>query len=238
VLRFARFCAVALAVLAAAALTAAPVPKGAKQPVAAAYIHAADGTTAGAFQKLLESEGFTVDLLAHDAVAKADLSKYGLLVVGHDTEHAKWRDAAAAVEKSGKPVLGLGEGGYAAFGMDGLRLAIGGPNGWHGNDAAVRPVDAARSPLWAAAGLTDGKAVTLYEKTNHVGIHLPNPPADVVPLGREAVSPDHYALARQGDRFVLWGFTAGPDAMTADGRKLFAAACRYTAALGRASDKK
>ncbi len=134
-------------------------------------------------------------------------------------------------------MLGLGEGGYTAFGKDGLKLAIGAPHGWHGNDAAVLPVDAAKSPLWAAAGVPDGKTVKLYEATGHVGICLPNPPADVGLLGREEVSLKHYALVRQGDRFVLWGFTAGPDAMTADGRKLFVATCRYTAGLGRANDK-
>lgn len=234
--RSARFPAVALAVLTAAALIAAPVPKVAKQKkVEMAYIHAADQKAAGAFKTMLDDEGFTVELLAHDAVAKADLSKYGLLVVGNDTENSQWGDAAAAVEKSGKPVLGLGEGGYTAFGKDGLKLAIGGPHGWHGTDAAVLPVDAAKSPLWTAAGLPDGKAVKLYGATGHVGICLPNPPADVGLLGREEVSPKHYALVRQGDRFVLWGFTAGPDAMTADGRKLFVATCRYTAGL--ANDK-
>lgn len=82
-------------------------------------------------------------------------------------------------------MLGLGEGGYAAFGNGGLKLAIGAPNGWHGTDAAVLLVDAAKSPPWAAAGVTDGKAVTLYEATGHVGICLPDPPADVVLLGRE-----------------------------------------------------
>jgi hypothetical protein len=93
--------------------------------------------------------------------------------------------------------------------MDGLKLAIGGPHGWHGTDAAVLPVDA-KSPLWA--GLTDGKAVKLYEATSHVGIKVVNPPADVVLLGREEVSKQHYPLIRQ-DRFVLWGFTDGPDAL-------------------------
>jgi hypothetical protein len=100
-----------LAMLVPALAVAAPVPKAAKQKVEVAFVHAADEKAAGAFKKLLDDEGFTVELIKQEAVAKADLSKYGLLVVGSDTEHSKWKDAAAAIEKSGKPVVGLAEGG-------------------------------------------------------------------------------------------------------------------------------
>jgi hypothetical protein len=33
---------------------------------------------------------------------------------------------------------------------------------------------------------------------------------------------------------VLWGFTAAPDRMTAEGKQLFIHTCRYTEALGTA----
>ncbi len=79
-----------LSLLVPAFALAAPVPKVAKQKVEVAYIHAADQKAAGAFKKRLDDEGFTVELLAHDAVAKADLSKYRLLMVGNDTENSKW----------------------------------------------------------------------------------------------------------------------------------------------------
>ena len=100
--RIARFTAVALAVLTAVALCAAPVPKGANLRVAVAYIHAANEKAAGAFKTVLDTEGFTVALLKHDAVAKADLTKYGLLVVGNDTENSAWGDAAPIVRPVGE----------------------------------------------------------------------------------------------------------------------------------------
>jgi hypothetical protein len=217
--------------------SAPPVPKTPERKIAVAYIHSADEKVAGDFKKMLDGEGFTVDLVTHTAAAKTDFSKYGLVVIGSDAEQASWKDAAAVVEKSGKPVLGLGEGGYSFFGNNGLRLGIGSPHGWHGIDSTVIPVDAAKSPLWKSAALSGEKPVKLYESTKHVGIHLPTPPADVVLLGREEVSPNHYTMVRQGGRFVLWGYTAGPGDMTEDGRKVFVATCRYTAGLSREKAK-
>ena len=42
---------------------------------------------------------------------------------------------------------------------------------------------------------------------------------------------NHYVLVRQGPRHVLWGFTAGPDDMTREGRQLFVHTCRFTQEL-------
>jgi hypothetical protein len=53
-------------------------------------------------------------------------------------------------------------------------------------------------------------------------------------LGREPEGATHYVLVGQGPRQVLWGFTAPPDQMTAEGKQLFVNTCRYTAALGAA----
>jgi hypothetical protein len=217
-------------------MTAPPPPKPPERKIVVAFVHDADEKLAGEFKKLLDGEGFSVELVAQSGAAKTDFSKFGLVMIGHDTKEAGWKDVAATVEKSGKPVLGLGEGGFWFFGHRGLKLGIGDPHGWHGVDTAVVPVDASKSPLWTATAQSD-KPVKLYEKTRHVGIYLPTPPADAVLLGREEVSPKHYPLVRQGDRFVLWGFTAGPADMTADGRKVFVATCRYTADLSRSNAK-
>jgi len=78
------------------------------------------------------------------------------------------------------------------------------------------------------------EAVALYTKTGHVGIYLPKPPDGVVLLGREEGDDHHYPLLRQGNRHVLWGFTGGPDQMTAAGKMVFVAVCKYTAALATA----
>ena len=233
-----RACAIGAALVALAPVAlAAPVPKGAElKKLAVAYVHDTDARGAATFKKFLDAEGFAVELVARRAVARTDFTKYGLIVIGSDTESDAWGDDAKTIANSGKPVLALGEGGYTFFGRTGLKLDIGAPMGWHGNATSVLPVDAT-SPLWKAAEVPAGKALTLYKQTNHVGIHLPKPPANVVLLGREENDKTHYALVQQGDRYVLWGFTAGPDSMTADGRKVFVATCRYTAELVRAAKK-
>jgi hypothetical protein len=206
----------------------APPPKPADKKVAVAYVYESDEKCGTAFKKLLDGEGFPTDLVVRTAAPKADWSKYGLVVIASDTEHSEWKEAAAAIEKSGRPVLGLGEGGYAFFGRKGLKLDIGAPHGSHGNETTTVPVDAANSPLWKTAAITGANSVKLYETSGNVAIYSPKPPAEVVLLGREERSTHHYTLIRQGDRSVLWGYTAGPDDMTADGRKLFVATCRYT----------
>jgi hypothetical protein len=116
-----------------------------------------------------------------------------------------------------------------------LKLAIGALQGWHGDDTGVVPVNPSKSQFWSSSKVPtqDGKLITLYEKTSHVGIHLPKPPEDVILMGREERDADHYPLVQQGSRYVLWGFTAAPDQMTRAGKELFIATCRHTAALDK-----
>jgi hypothetical protein len=187
---------------------------------------------AEAFRQLLNGDGFDVDLIAFAAVPKADLKKYGLIVIGAEAWDEAWGELATVIDRAGKPVLALGECGYSFLGQTGLKLGIGSPHGWHGEDTGVRPVDAAKSPVWIGAGVSTENAVTLYKRSGHVGIHLPKPEGGIVLLGREAVDADHYAIVGQGDR-VLWGFTGSPLEMTEAGRKVFVATCRYTASLTR-----
>lgn len=217
----------------------APVPKGAatdKKPTVA-YVYQADKASAEAFKKFLDAEGLATDLVTRDAVEKTDFAKYGLIGIGSDTEDTTWGNASGTIERSGKPVLGLGEGGYSFLGKEGLKLDIGAPHGWHGELTSVIPVDADKSPLWMAAEIPANKPVKLYTQSGHVGIHLPKPPTGVVLLGREETDDAHYPVVAQG-RCALWGFTGGPADMTADGKKVFVATCRYTAALAQVAEKK
>jgi hypothetical protein len=77
----------------------------------------------------------------------------------------------------------------------------------------------------------ENQVLTVYRNSGHVGIHLPNPPADALLIGREANNDTHYVLVQQGERYVLWGFTGSPEQMTDVGRRLFVHTCRYTESL-------
>ena len=166
-------------------------------------------------------------------LGKADLKAYTLVLIGSDTGKAA-AEAAKALEDLKKPTLALGEGGYSYLGA--LRLAIGAPHGWHGTQTSLSACGASTEKFWTSCQvkLPEGKPLAVYKASGHVGIHLPSPPGDVALLGREANDATHYVLVKQGPRHVLWGFTAGPDQMTAEGKQLFVHTCRYTEALGAA----
>jgi hypothetical protein len=221
-----------LATLTLAAAPAPPPPGPAPDKPKLAYVHGDDRAAAGAFRDLLGGAGFACELVPLADAGRSDFTRHAAVLVGSDTEGG-WGDAAAVDRAAGRPVLGLGEGGYEFFGR--LGLAIGAPHGWHGRDTRAVPVDPARSPFWA--GFADlpggGGALRVYERSGHVGIHLPAAKAGVQPLGREAGSPAHYVLVQQGPRHVLWGFTESPAAMTPAGRALFLHVCRYVVGQGR-----
>jgi len=50
-------------------------------------------------------------------------------------------------------------------------------------------------------------------------------------IGREPADQVHYNLLQQTTRYLLWGFQAGPRAMTGDGRHLFINVVRHLAGM-------
>ena len=221
------------ALCAASLLSAAPAPPERAPKSKVAYVYDKDKEAADTFKKLLDDDRLPTDLVPVAELGKADLKAYTLVLIGSDTGRAA-AEAAKALEDLKKPTLALGEGGYSYLGA--LRLAIGAPHGWHGTRTSLSACGASTEKFWTSCQvkLPEGKALAVYKASGHVGIHLPSPPEDVALLGREANDATHYVLVRQGPRHVLWGFTAGPDQMTAEGKQLFVHTCRYTEALGAA----
>jgi hypothetical protein len=195
-----------------------------------AYIYQSDKRSADSFRDFLEEADCSVRQIHCDAVAETDFRPFAAILIGSDTNRV-WRGLAKAVDNARKPILGLGEGGYYFFGD--LKLAIGAPQGWHGNKTGVRPVNPAKSRFWSFRKGRNQleEPITIYETTNHVGIYLLKPAKDVLLLGREENDAHHYPLLQQGPHYVFWGFTASPDQMTRAGKDLFIATCRYAAGL-------
>ena len=194
-------------------------------PLAAVYIYNTDQDKADDFKALLEETGMistTVKQLSDVAMAAVDFSLYDLIIIGPDTGNWENNEAVARVRDSGKPILGLGEGGYAFFGK--LQLHIGYPHGAHSTTTTqVRPVDLSHTIYQTPY---DGfpSPVTVYGSgTGSVEIHLPSPPSGVLTLGRHITSDDHYSLVQQSGRYFLWGFDGGPrlEEMTTNGQHLF-----------------
>jgi hypothetical protein len=201
------------------------------------YLWLDDLTTAVDYRDLLQADGYSVDFIQMDDVAGTNWGAYNLIVVGPDTGYASaWGTPAAvgALQQYPTPILGLGFGGSAFF--DQIELGIGWGHGWLDSEASTFKVDPAHD-VWRSpyAILSQGDlTVRVYNATPHIGIYVPQPPSDMVLIGRESANAVHYNLVQQvtrTNRYLLWGFQAGPPAMTDDGRHLFVNMVRYLAGM-------
>jgi serine/threonine protein kinase len=192
-----------------------------------AYIFSTDESTANDYKEMLQDTGlFTVDLITLGDLLSTDLSPYRAILIGYETGNTStWGDVlniqANFVASSSKPVLGLGEGGYAFFGRLGLNIGWG--NGWHGSGSDVAVVDAGQ-PAWStpnSIAIPGSQVVQLYSGSGYVAIQHPDPLPDVIPIGRQSDDLTHYPIIQQTADYLLWGFDAGPEAMTEDGKNLF-----------------
>jgi len=196
-----------------------------------AYIWLDDLTTANGYRSLLQGNGFVVDFVHLDEVAGFDFFPYSLIVIGPETgDGDQWGTPGAVgnILQWRKPVIGLGEGGYAFFGQ--IELDIGYPYGWHKSEERTYVVDTTHQ-VWHSPypiPVPRDRVITVYHQgTRQVGIRIIKPPADVILIGRESGNQTHYNLVQQTEQYLLWGFQAGPSAMTDEGRHLFINVARY-----------
>ncbi|MFX0114929.1 MAG: nitrous oxide reductase family maturation protein NosD [Candidatus Hodarchaeota archaeon] len=194
-------------------------------PVKVAYIYSTDILAADSYFELLELNGYTMDLIYIADITSEDMfAEYDLIVLGSDSgKSSSWGNGeqVAAIDNSQKPVLGLGEGGYAFFGM--LNLAIGHPNGDLGYDGDKTSIFVMNDthPVFTKPYEIGSGTVQVYGPTKHIGVHWPTMPSDVELFGSESASVDHYTLVQEKDRYMLWGYTSSPEKMTLAGKNLF-----------------
>ena len=196
-----------------------------------AYVFHGNTQSATSFYNLLVAHGYSVDLVPLGDVLTTDFSAYDLILIADDTgDLDQWgttgnTDAQVANIVAGfKPIVGLGEGGYAFFGR--IPLFIGWPNGWHGLQDQVKKYSTAPAAFYA--GLASDPVNHYTTPVNSVGIYTgTNPlPADFQVIGQEVPTSDHASLSREDCR-LLWGASGNPLAMSADGRILFLNAVSY-----------
>lgn len=198
-----------------------------------AYVYRGNQGAADAFKALLTARGYSVTQVPLSAVLGADFSIFDLIIIADDTGSLnQWGSAAGQVDqiiRPNKPILGIGEGGYAFFGK--LALYIGWPQGWHGPQDRVIRAPGAPLSFYSFPNPIPPDPVQVYLRpVNEVGIYLGNDPkalpADLIPIGLEPPTPDHSSLIMQGCR-QLWGFSENPRLMTGVGQDLFANAVEY-----------
>jgi parallel beta-helix repeat protein len=189
-----------------------------------AYIHGPDVEAAQNFQSLLAAYGCSTTLVGLNEVVSTELDTYDVIVVGNDTGNVSdWDDTESvnSIESSGKPVIGLGEGGYAFFGK--LGLSVGWPNGMHSSNNSIEVIDPNHSLFIApyAIVIPEDLILQLYTETDYVTLYLKSIPETVTVLGAEANNPRYYPLALEHNRYLFWGFAGSPESMTDVGKRLF-----------------
>ncbi len=217
---------VQLTSVAATANAAATQTAASARPLA--YVYSSDASTANSFKAFLDSHGFKVDLIPMGNILGTNFSPYKAVIIGYETGNgSSWGDnggqQANHIVNSGTAILGFGEGGYAYLGK--LSLLIGYPNGAHGSSKrSVYAVDA-NSPLWKTpnnVNLPHDQVVNLYdEDSSYVVIYFPTPLMGTQLLGQDPDDARYFTILMQVDRFVLWGFDKGPNAMTNSGQRVF-----------------
>jgi hypothetical protein len=189
------------------------------------YIFSYNDEVAESFQSSLGPYGCPTTLIRVANVPAKPLDSYDLVIVANDTQYEDtWSDpnTVAAIEDSGKPIVGLGDGGYDFFGL--LGLSIGSPNGGHGSRNSIEVIDPNSSlfRLPYSIEIPADRVLQLYTETNHVGLYFwPTVPETVTVLGGEVNHPGFYPLATEYNRYLLWGFTESPQKMTEVGKTLF-----------------
>jgi hypothetical protein len=188
-----------------------------------AYIHSYNIEAAQSFQSLLVAYGCSTTLIGIDDIPAAALDSYDIIIVGNDSgSMSQWGDveSVTAIENSGRPIIGLGEGGYAFFGQ--LGLSIGWPNGMHGSHTSIYAIDSNHSLFNSpySIDVPQDMILQLYMESYYVTMYLYPVPETVSAIGRDADSTGYYPLARE-HRYLFWGFTNSPDSMTEVGKRLF-----------------
>jgi len=193
-----------------------------------AFVFRSDNGNAAAFKSAIEAElsNVTVTAISMNNLASADLSKYAAIIVSYDSgDGSTWGDATGVnkIKNAGVPVLGIGDGGYAFFGK--LGLAIGYPNAAHGakNEFYVMDPNQTIYKQPNELSVPASRRLQVYGATNDsVLLHLDVVPSSVTRIGQVVGDNSYYLLLLQSDRYLLWGFNAGPDKMTSTGKELFA----------------
>jgi serine/threonine protein kinase len=199
----------------------------ASAPRQIAYIYTSDTNTAGEFQTLLQGNNYQVTLVPQNVILTTDFSPFQAIVVGPDTgQDQNWGDQggnqANQLTATGLPILGVGEGGYAFFGRVGL--AIGYDKGEKASGTDIFVVDP-NSPIWSKPNpidITGNRVLTLFNSSQpFAAITVTASQPGLVLIGLQANDLTHFPLIAQGDKFLLWGFSAGPSAMNTLGQQVF-----------------
>jgi hypothetical protein len=189
-----------------------------------AYVWEDDLQTRLEYEKLLRDHHLAFQAVRIDEASKWDFTGYDLILIASETGYLdEWGtpEAVSAIVQAERPILGLGEGGYAFFGK--LNLGIGYPEGAHGDGTSIDWVNSSDA-IWSTPYNISllKEPLQLYDKpSNRVDIFVEDQPPGVNVFGLNDADSRYANLVMESSWFMLWGFDDAPSAMTETGLRLF-----------------
>jgi hypothetical protein len=193
------------------------------------YVYESEETIAQDYRDLLQDGGYSVDILHIADVVFSVLSSYALLIAGPDSgSPAGWGIAenVHAVQNSGLPVIGLGEGGTILFEQFGLNIGYQNSMPFSDEDLYISDTKHVIFNTPQVVTIPSTQIIQLYTSAESIGIYEGNLSQEISRYGRSVLYPAHYTLVRE-DRFFLWGYADSPAAMTETGKNLFINVVRF-----------
>jgi hypothetical protein len=190
-------------------------------------IHGVSSSIADAYKAGLETKGMRVTLLPLSSLTPnsvPELMAYDLIAIDSATGYTDtWEGGVGipeAIKSAGKPVLGIGEGGYAFLGKS--SSPIGWANGWHSVTGATTynltsPVHVSNSTPFTVSNTASSVEIS-SSNMPFVAINLPpTVAANIQLVGRQADDTTHYVVvlnttptSTTATKEALWGFDGMP----------------------------
>lgn len=206
-----------------------------------AYIYAGDDSRGRQWAMLLNPYAYQVDLFDTTEIMSIIYEDYKLVIIGENSGSMDKWTTMMKVEKiatSNKPIMGLGDGGYAFFGR--LGLPFGYPNGLTGNGYSVFVPDPGHTIFNNPYPLPIPEDSILQVYTNPVPfIAFPTLSGiQMEKFARAGSSGGNYILARENYSLFSWGFDASPNLLTNSGKELFLNVVNYIREMGSSARDK
>ncbi len=205
-----------------ATLTAQAVPR-------IIYLYHSDSDTANDYRAFLQSHDYQVDLVSVIDAAVQDYASYDVILIGPDTGNpSEWNTnpwvapgMSANAASSGVPVVGLGKGGSLFFQSIGLDINYG--SSWIGSGKDVKVMNPNHA-IWKnpfEVAIPASRIIKLYDQTSDFVALNWGGGSEVNLLAQQEGDSTHYLIAAEQERYVLWGFDAGPEKMSSKGQRTF-----------------
>jgi hypothetical protein len=176
-----------------------------------------------AYRALLAESSIPLVGVPAQAITSTQWKKYSLIVIGPENvlPGKDWLTPAerTVITNSQLPIVGLYNGGYALF--SNLGLTIGTNVTRTSRMTHTMPFEPGY-PVWSSPfPLPPVLPYTVYTTTPGLSVDLGSVQPGVTFIGLVPATP-RLNIAREDERFLLWGFARGPEDMTLNGRRLFA----------------